>query len=224
MVAKKQSPVVTLPTTLPRRPTTPSTRLATIKQSTAWQQLPRVVQRDYEANENRLSALVHVMERHREAVAETRSHSLDGILASAREWQVLLDELGETISDEERQALLIAKSNELAGMLTSHQSGLDTLNELLTAQLQEVMTRPRHEWAKRTLEDNLEDLWTFGEAELERRGYPPLSFWESVANTVTFGMVADKQLREHERARLSRSTSQTMDEAGEVIDVDFTPS
>jgi hypothetical protein len=221
MVAQKQNRVVALPTA---RSAQPSNRLAALKQSKQWDQLPRAVQSGYEATENRLSTLVHVMERHGEAVADARSRSLAGILSSAREWQSFIDALGATVNDEERQALVLAKSNELAGLLTSHQSTLDALSALLDADLQEVMTWPRHEWTKRSLEDKLRDLLTFGEAELERRGYPPLSFWQSVLNTLTLGLVADQQLRDYERARLLPQLAlPAMDGEEEAIDVDFTP-
>lgn len=221
MVAQKRNQIVALPAA---RSATPGNRLAALKRSEQWEQLPRTLQRSYEATENRLTMLVDVMERHGQAVTETRSQSLGGILASSREWQSFIDELGEAVSEQEREALIIAKSNELAALLTSHQTGLDALNELLEAQLREVMTRPSHEWAKRSFEDKLEDLWTFGEAELERRGYPPLSFWQSVGNTLTLGMVADHQLREYERARLLPQVAPTsIDEEEGIIDVDFTP-
>jgi hypothetical protein len=59
---------------------------------------------------------------------------------------------------------------------------------------------------------------------LKRRAYPPLSFWQSGGNALTFGMVADKQLRDFERARLApQAPSPAPDEDEEVIDVDFTP-
>lgn len=226
MVTKKQPSVVALPSAPPRRLTKPANRLAALQQSEQWQQLPRAVQRSYEASENQGAALLRAMEQHGEAVEQTRARSLDGIVASSREWQGFIDDLGDSVSDEERQALIIAKSNELAALLTSHQTGLDTLNELLEAQLHEAMSRPAHEWTKRTLEDELEDLLTLGEAELERRGYPPLTFWEAVANTFTFGAVADKRLREYERARLLPRMQMPIEDADgdeEVIDVDFTP-
>lgn len=225
MVARKPNPVVALPTAPSRHPAKPTNRLAAIKRSDAWEHLPRVVQRDYEANENRLGALVDVIGRHGDAIADTRADNLDGILASAREWQSFIDELGDAIGDDERQALLVAKSNELAGLLTAHQGALDTLNGLLAAQLLDMQTRPAHTWTRRTGEDYLEDFCTFGEAELERRGYAPLSFGESLVNTVTFGAVADARLREHERARLhAGSTMQTaIGEEGGIIDASFSP-
>jgi hypothetical protein len=224
MVAPKPSRIVALPSTPSRRLSKPSNRLATLKQSGQWQQLPRSVQRHYEASENRMGALVHVMVRHEEAVTDTRAQSLEGIVSSAREWQAFMDELGDTISEDERTALTVAKSNELATLLTAHQTGLDALYEVLETQLQEVMRRPEHEWVKPSAEDALEDFWTFGEAELKRRAYPPLSFWQSVGNALTFGMVADKQLRDFERARLApQAPSPAPDEDEEVIDVDFTP-
>lgn len=225
MVTSKQRRVVALPSAQTGRLKTPRNRLATLKQSDQWEQLPRTVQRTYEANENQLSALVQTMQRHRDDVAETRTESLDGILASMREWQAFIDDLDGAVSEEERQALVIAKSNELAAMLTSHQTGLDALSELLDAQLQQIMARPEHEWVKRAGEDALEDFLTFGEAELARRGYPPLSFGESVGNALTFGMVADKRLRDYERARMrpQMSVLDADDDAEDIIDVDFTP-
>lgn len=224
MVVRKQQSVVALPTAQTRRVTKPANRLAALKESEQWHHLPRAIQQSYEARENQGAALLHAMEQHGQAVKETRGRNLEGILASSHEWQAFIDDLGDSISDEERQALIIAKSNELAGLLMTHQSGLDTLNELLEAHQQDVLSRPAHEWMQRTPEDVLNDILTLGEAELERRGYPPLTFWESLGNMVTLGAVADKRLREYERARLlPRVQTQVEDDEYEgVIDAEYT--
>ncbi len=200
---------------------TPSNRLAAFKESAEWKQLPRPAQRGYEQRANQLTALIHAGQEHDGAVGASRERHHATLAAWMSDWQRRLAELGESITDEQREALELAKSNELASLLSARQTELDCLKHLHEEHVLDVMTRPAHEWVKRTLGDEIEDVITFGEAELERRGLPPLSFWESVINSFTFGMVADKRVRDAERARLMPPQVGDGFEGEGVVDADF---
>jgi hypothetical protein len=225
MAVQKQNRVVALPSKQNQRIDKPSNRLVTLKQSEEWNQLSRTVQHKYVANDTRLSALVHIKSRNGEAIDDLRSDSIGRIRGTLGEWQDLIDELHESCGDEIRDALTMQKTNEIATHLTSHQAGLDALNEQLATELQDLMTQPDTDLVKPTWEDKLDDAFSFDEAELKRRGYPPLSFWESVLNIPTLGLVAQKRLREYERARLGVPSAHLSDdeEEGVVLDADWSP-
>ena len=133
------------------------------------------MQRSTEANDNHYCIFVQVQERYREAVGdcvrESRYSEFGWRVASSS----LREKLEDSISEEEKQALIIAKSNELAALLTSHQDG--SMPRMSFGSANGGGTKPpagEHEWVKPTREDYIEDLLSFGKPS--SRGYPPLSF------------------------------------------------
>ena len=192
--------------------------LAKLKASEAWRQLPRTLQRNYERFGNQTGYLLHLHDDRAEKAGRLRQETQQTLVASAKEW----DELIERQEDEtEKLAMIQAKQNDLAAEYQAMNATLEALGALHQQQIDEAMRQPAQQWVKPTLIEHLEDVASFGEAKLERHGYPPLTATESWLNTFTFGAIADKRLREYERARiLGQQLSGAADAVEEdVIDV-----
>jgi hypothetical protein len=222
MAEKKLATVTSLPIA-PARQSLPAmpNRLAELKQSEQWKQMTRQEQRGHEAFEHRATAVLSAIQSADEKFDVERQEEIAAVLDSARAWDAFLQDVSGEITAEEREAFITTKSNDLAALLTTHQAARDALTRLTDERLHDILIRPEHEWVKPTAGDVLEDLLTFGEAELARRGLPPLSFSESLLNVFSFGMVAEKKVRDAERARLTPSAPTDVLEEG-VIDADFT--
>jgi hypothetical protein len=118
-----------------------------------------------------------------------------------RSFDLLLTELGPSLSEDQLQLLQIAKDDFIAAEYEDKAEALKILTQVLRTTLVAALSRPDDEFRRRSGWESFKAGVTNDRTMLKERGLQPLSWWEEVTDDLGFTRHTERRLRADERSR-----------------------